>query len=174
MAAESLFLCLIQFIIIIMILVAVGCMLMWGINIGLIAGIITAPFATPFGITSIIYLLIFIAILIPCIWFEYMLMRVMNLSTPPLPGIPGCFAEDTLIELLVTDNDNKNTKKLIKDICIGDILKNGSKVTAILKCSAKEQNLYTLNNVLVTGEHRVFHLNKWIKVKDHPKILNFI
>lgn len=169
MAAESLFLCLIEFIIIIMILVAVGCLLMWGISLGLLAGILTAPFAPAFTILSIIYLLIFIAILIPCIWFEYMLMRVMDLSTPPTPGIPGCFAEDTLIELLVTDDhDNKNTKKLIKHIQIGDILNNGSKVTAILKCSAKEQNLYTLNNVVVTGEHRVFHLNKWIKVKDHP------
>jgi hypothetical protein len=170
MAAESLFLCLIELIIIILILVAVGCLLFWGISLVLLATFFGAPLAPPFAIASIIWLLVFIAIMIPCIWFEYMLMKVMDLSSPPMPGIPACFAEDTLIELLVTNNhDSKTSKKRMKDMRIGDILKNGSKVTAVLKCSAKEQNLYKLNNVMVTGEHRVFYPeeNKWIKVKNH-------
>jgi hypothetical protein len=107
-----------------------------------------------------------VGVLGPLIWFELMMMKVMGLTTVKPPDVPGCFAENTPVELFITDS----RKSLgIKHIKIGDILKNGSVVTAILKCSAEEQHLYKLNKVLVTGEHRVFHpVLKWIKVKDHP------
>ena len=176
MAAESLFLSLIDLMTIILIVIVLIIVLYWALAIGLFP----IPFvgwalALPNGIFATVFTLIMIGILIPVVWFEICLMRIMNLSSPPSPGVPGCFAEDTLIELFVTDDDGsknytKKNIKNIKDIRIGDVLKNLSKVTAILKCSAKEQNLYTLNNVLVTGEHRVFRpeTNKWIKVKDHP------
>jgi len=98
-----------------------------------------------------------------------MMMRVMDLSTPPMPGVPSCFAGDTPVELS-KPVELSNNSVCIKDLNIGDVLKNGSKVTAFLKCAAKGQNIYKLNNVLVTGEHRVFHpILKWIKVKHHPK-----
>ena len=110
-----------------------------------------------------------IAILIPCIWFEVMLLRVMDLSTPPPPGVPSCFAGETLIEMRSQGGETNNQKK-IKDIEVGDQLRDGIKVTGIMKFAAEEQNLYNLKGVLVTGEHRVFHPTlKWIKVKNHPE-----
>jgi hypothetical protein len=91
-----------------------------------------------------------------------MMDRVMALATPPTPGVPSCFAEDTPIELA------DGTVQPIKNIQIGDLLKNGSRVTAVSKLSSTDQHIYKLNNVLVSGEHRVFSpLTKWIKVKDH-------
>jgi hypothetical protein len=138
--------------------------LFWAIAISLhVIPFVGWAMATPFGISATIYTLIMIAILIPVIWFQMMMLRIMDLSTPPPPGVPGCFACNTPVELF------NNCNKDIKDIQIGDKLKNGSKVTAIIKFAANEQNIYRLNNILVTGEHRVFHpLLKWIKAKDHP------
>lgn len=166
MALESLFLCIIGLIVIIIIGLSVAIMLNWGLAIG----VFPIPFgigvglATPFGVIAISTTVAMVAILAVVIWFEVMMMRVLDLSTPPTPGVPGCFAEDTLIELFHTG------VKHIKDITIGDILKNGSTVSAIIKCSAEEQNIYMLNNILVTGEHRVYDpVLKWVKVKDHPK-----
>ena len=119
--------------------------------------------STPFIISAIITIVIMILILIPTIMFAIMLMRVLNLSSPPPPRIPGCFSKDTMIPLF--DGGSKK----IKDICIGDKLKDGGLVTATIQFAADEQNLYILNGVRVTGEHRVFHpVLKWIKVKDHP------
>ena len=165
MALESMFMCIIGLIVIIIIGLSVAIYLNWGLALALwpIPFGLGTPAATTFGILAIINTTAMTAILGVLIWFEIMLMRVMNLSSPPSPGVPGCFAEDTLIELFHAD------AKRIKDITIGDVLKNGSTVSAIIKCSAEEQNLYLLNNVLATGEHRVYHpLLKWLKVKDHP------
>ena len=115
-------------------------------------------------IPNTIAIIIFIAILIPVIWFKIMMDRVLETSTPNAPNLPTCFIGSTLIDMF-----EKNKKKKISDIKVGDILKNESVVTSVLKLSAKEQNIYSLYNVYVTGEHRVFHTElKWIKVKDHP------
>jgi hypothetical protein len=112
-----------------------------------------------------ILLPIFIPVYVVLLLIEMGLNRAMGLSTPILPGIPSCFAGDTIVELS-TDGETKK----IKDIVIGDTLRNGSKVTAVLKLSAAEQHMYHLNDVMVSGEHRVFHpILHWIKVKDHPQ-----
>ena len=103
-----------------------------------------------------------IAIGIPLIIMNVKLAKVMELSSPSLPGIPGCFGKDTTIELLC-----KNTKR-IKDINIGDILHDGSVVTCTIKFNAKHQTLFILFDVIATGDHRVLLNNEWIYVKNHP------
>jgi len=108
--------------------------------------------------------LLMIAIIIPTLLFEGALVRIMNVSFPPFPSIPGCFSKNTRVELY-----EGGTTREMKDINLGDKLKNGAIVTAIIQFDASEQNIYNLYNVLVTGEHRVFHPEKkWIKVKEHP------
>lgn len=165
MAMESLFLALIDLVLFILICIAAMIVVFIAITLGLIF----IPFfgqalASPWVVSTIITTIIMIAILIPAVWFEMMMLRVLDLSTPPPPSVPGCFAGDTLIPLFTAGE-----KKPIKDIKIGDKLQNGGIVTATIQFSAKEQNIYNLNGVIVTGEHRVFHptLN-WIKVKNHP------
>lgn len=129
-----------------------------------------AALAKPVVIKSIIVTLIMISILIPILWFKIELMRAMRLSTPPPPAVPGCFSGETNLEIVSKKNENDVYYKKIKDINIGDVLKYGGKVTAFIKISAREQNIYNLNNVIVTGEHRVYDKIecKWIKVKEHP------
>jgi hypothetical protein len=59
----------------------------------------------------------------------------------------------------------------MQDIDVGDKLKNGSTVTGIIQFAAADQNVYKLDGVLVTGEHRVYHPMSmlWMKVKNHPE-----
>jgi len=170
MAMQSLFLSLLDLMTIIMI--AIVCVIVVLIYIAVvhhmmlpipIVGAAAAPIATAFTIKSIIGVLILIGILIPVVMFMVFMMRVLNLSSPPPPQVPGCFAGDTVIPLF------QGGVKKIQDIDIGDQLQNGGVVTATIQFAAADQNIYTLNGVFVTGEHRVFHpLLKWIKVKNHP------
>jgi hypothetical protein len=170
MTMQSLFLAMIDFITLILIIIV--CIIvvwiyiavvMWGMTPIPIAGPFFIGPSTTFTVISVIGVLTMIAILIPVVIFEVFMMRVLKLSSPPAPKVPGCFAGDTLIPLF------QGGDKKIQDIVIGDQLRNGGFVTATIQFAAADQNIYTLNGVSVTGEHRVFHkLLKWIKVKDHP------
>jgi hypothetical protein len=174
MAMESLFLSIIDLLLLILIIIA--CMII--VFIAITLALIFIPFfgqalASPWVVSTIITTVIMIAILIPVVWLQIMMLRVLDLSTPPPPSVPGCFAGDTLIPLFA-----EGEKKPIKDIKLGDKLQNGGIVTATIQFSSRKQNIYNLNEVIVTGEHRVFHPTmKWIKVKNHPDarlVSNFI
>lgn len=103
-----------------------------------------------------------IALGFPLMIMNIKLTKVMELSAPTLPGIPGCFGKDTKIGLL------DKTIKRIKDINIGDILQDGSIVTCTIKFNATRQELFILFDIVVTGYHRVLFDNEWIYVKNHP------
>ena len=127
---------------------------------------IISAFMGPLAFIPIAYgvstVLIGLAIGIPMMIMNLKLTRVMELSTPSLPGIPGCFCKNTKIELI-----DENTKQ-IKDINVGDVLHDGSVVTCTIKFNATRQEMYNLHGVIVTGYHRVLLDNKWIYVKEHP------
>jgi hypothetical protein len=175
MTAESLFNNITNFVLLLMIAIVLLVPTLWGTYAGMMASFILIPFAGPVAMVATVYTLAFLFILIPVIWFEVMLIKVMHLSPPDPPDTPSCFAGDTPVELFKDSNSDSNIdsdhKKvaMIKEIQIGDILKNGSTVTAIIKLSSEDQNMYWLHTIRVSGEHRVFHPTlKWIKVKDHP------
>lgn len=85
-------------------------------------------------------------------------------------GLTGrCFSSDTILKL--------NTKELkkIKDIKLGDILENGSKIIGILildnddyfyKCKNKG---YNNSSIYITGKHYVKYNNNFIPVEKHPE-----
>ena len=85
----------------------------------------------------------------------------------------SCFHPNTLIYL------QNGTIVKMKNIELGSILKNGSKVTSIMKLLKTDQDiLYKFNNgnnanIYVTGSHMIFNneLNKFIKVCDHPEAI---
>jgi hypothetical protein len=170
MALESLFLSIIDFITLILIIIV--CIIVIWIYIAVvhhamlpipIVGAAAAPVMTAFTITSIIGVCIMIAILIPIVIFQVFMLRVLKLSSPPPPKVPGCFAGETIIPLF------QGGAKKIQNIVIGDQLQTGGVVTATIQFAAAGQHIYTLHDVVVTSEHRVFHPElKWIKVKDHP------
>lgn len=106
---------------------------------------------------------IMIAILIPTAIVQSFMSNVLSLSTRSLPSVPRCFAGDTMIDL------QSSGVKPIHLVEVGDVLKNGEIVTAVMKFSAYEQHVYNLSGVYVTGEHRVLHPKiGWLKVKQHP------
>ena len=168
LAMKSLFLFIIDLIITILIILA-----------GIIAGLIVANIVA-FGLLSPVIAAntaIMILILIPTIMIKIFMDDILHLSTRNTPSVPGCFEDTTPIKL--KDTSIKN----IADVVVGDVLCDGSIVTGIMKLSAKGQDVYNLNSVIVTGEHRVYNgvttntcINyirgeggsaPWVKVKDH-------
>ena len=129
-----------------------------------LAAIISVLFFIPFGFglpIAIPLLVIFLMILIPGIMVYIIQVMILKKMTNPLPGIPGCFDGETVINL------NDNTTIMMKDIKVGMILEDNNVVTATMKVSATNETIYNLNNIICTGEHSVKYKNNWIKVKDH-------
>jgi hypothetical protein len=71
-----------------------------------------------------------------------------------------CFEANTSITLV------DGTEKLIRDLVVGDILKYGIVVTATHEFNNYNSPLFNYNDILVSGNHIVFHNGKWIRIKD--------
>jgi hypothetical protein len=148
------------------VLIEVANDILLGLVVSILAAFILAIFFPPAMEVALGSIVIMGLILTPMIIIRNFADEVMGLHTSAFPGIPSCFSANTLIRM------SDNTKKKISEINPGDMLyginNNDNKVSAILKCSALNQTIYNLDNVIVTGEHRVFHNEKgWIKVKEH-------
>ena len=74
----------------------------------------------------------------------------------------ACFAGETLINVW------GNKKIFIKDLILGDRLADGSYVTALFTASSVNQDFYSINNIIVTGNHKLLYDDRWIKVCEHP------
>jgi hypothetical protein len=117
-------------------------------------------------------------ITVPMFFIKIFISNVLDLSINSSESSPRCFSKSTKLEVLNPSSGHYNDpyindpyiKKNINNIEIGDILKHGGTVTAIMKFSSDSQTLYNIKGTIVTGEHRIFH-NKlgWIKVKEHPE-----
>jgi hypothetical protein len=113
--------------------------------------------------------------------FMYILdgsLQTMNSSWNGPPGqlvqaLGSCFHPDTIIKL---KNGNKVT---MKNLSLGDILENGSRVNAVMKIDNNEkQNLYVLKNkgidnsdIYITGSHLIFdkETSKYVEVKNYKE-----
>lgn len=108
-----------------------------------------------------------IAILVPYVLIQIALSPTIGLSFPSPPGVPSkpsCFPGKTIMKL-----KNKE-KKYFENLEIGDELWDGSIITAILKLSSANQEIYNLNGLIVSGTHRVYHEDmEWITVAKHPQ-----
>jgi hypothetical protein len=140
-----------------------------------LSGVISAFLAISFFVPpaaglAAINMVIMIAILIPTILIKILMDDVMHLQTASTPPVPGCFAQTTSIPLFEFA-DQGRLEKNIADILVGDRLYDGGKVTAIIKFAAHTQQIYNLNGVFVTGEHRIYCKDSggWVKVKNHPQ-----
>lgn len=157
LAMKSFFLFIINLIITILIILA-------GIIIGFLA-IAAIPIVGTWALVPAgINIAIMILILIPTIMIKIFMDDIMKLSTPDTPSVPSCFDKNTPIKM------SDESYKPISEVNVGDVLIDGAIVTGIMKLSADHQTIYNLNNIIVTGEHRVYHEEKgWIKVKEHPE-----
>lgn len=112
-------------------------------------------------IPAVVALLLAIAILIPLI---IVVINVNKITYDTHHN--ACFVGSTGVAM-------QEGEKPIKDIQIGETLYDGGKVTAVFKLSTYQQELYNLNNIIVTGEHLVYHPNKgYIPVSQHPSSVN--
>jgi len=91
--------------------------------------------------------------------------KMFHMKPGKMPKIPKCFDENTLIEMKTVET---SLTKKIKDIQIGDVLKNGATVTAKLKLGTTNVNMYSLHGTIVSDCHQVWYNSEWIQVTNHP------
>ena len=138
-----------EFIVIILLILAAIIMVLWAIPV---------TWGAAAAMTAI-FIMIMIPLSIIAIWMDI----IFSLSGSKIPSPPSCFDENTKI---MTQN-NKSIN--IKDIQVGTKLYDGSIVTGKMKMSAYGHDMYKLDNIIVSGDHRMLFRNKLIKVKEHPE-----
>jgi len=123
------------------------------------------------GIAAATSTLLYIAILVPFLIVIVLIATIFKYngggSPPKVPGKASCFDKDTLIEM------NDGTFEKICNIKIGDILKDNNKVTATMVSDIGNNKIYDIDNILVTGCHKIKIDNSWCYVEDYSnKILS--
>ena len=129
-----------------------------GIQIGIIALLFASPltFLTALGLAiPVAAFAIFFAII------AGITAKVFNIHPVKIPGLKICFDKNTLFTMY--DGD---TRKII-DIKAGDILADGTKITAKFKIDRDGSRMFSLGGVIVSDSHLVKYNDKWIYVKDH-------
>jgi len=137
-----------QFIIIILIAIAVVVAILW-----------ILPFTWGLAATNTA---IFIAIAIPMAIILAFMIDVLKVKTSlSIPSIK-CFDKNTLFTM------NDGSTKIISEIKVGDILLNNNEVTAVVKVDTKGSSMYFLDGIYVSDTHKIFYHNKWISISEHP------
>jgi hypothetical protein len=126
-----------------------------------IAWFFPAAFSIAFSLAMLMFL-VYIPWVIVTVIMNSMFDQMDLPSPPPVPS--ACFSGDTMI-------CKKSGPPIRMDsIRTGDILADGSIVTAVMKSTASNQEVYHLDDVIVTGRHKVMYANmRWINVCDHPR-----
>jgi hypothetical protein len=125
----------------------------------IIVGLWILPFTYPAAASMTA---VFLSIAVPLSIIIYFMTEVLHIKSSAIPKL-RCFDENTLVPLFNGHN------KYIKDINVGDFLLDGSYVTAKIKVTSKNLNMYKINNVIVSESHLIKYKNNWIRVKKHPK-----
>lgn len=117
------------------------------------------PFTWPAAAAgTVFFLLISIPVAIIAAWTAH----ILDISSRKVPGKPGCFDENTVVE-------TEKGEVKIKNIKSGTHLKNGDRITGVFKLALNGRDVYRLNGIIVTGCHKVFHESLgWIDVSEHP------
>lgn len=153
----------------------------WGLIIGaivlvilygmFIAAILFFPWTLGYilfviAIITAVYITVMVLIVIIINFMDNVMEIRPNLKIAPPPGRPpppSCFDQDTVIKL-----ENGETKT-IKFIQVGDVLEDGGIVTATFKLSSQKQDMYVVNNIIVSGGHSIKHNGKLVKIKDYSE-----
>lgn len=83
-------------------------------------------------------------------------------------GMSFCFHPDTLVNVV------GEGVLPISHVRVGDILREGCTVTAVIKCLANGVKLYTYEGVVVSGEHLVREAGVWMYVHDSEKSIPYV
>ena len=105
--------------------------------------------------------LVFLGISVPLALIVAFMTQVLGIQTSGIPKL-RCYDECTKIEMC--DNTHKN----ISEIQVGEILLGDNIVTAIIKVTAKDIDMYNLDGIIVSGNHKVKHNNAFTPTEKHP------
>lgn len=76
-----------------------------------------------------------------------------------------CFGEETILKI---NRNNKTILSKINEIQIGDTINDTEVIGLCQFLREKDNQIYKLNNINVSGTHLIEYNNKIIRVKDHP------
>jgi hypothetical protein len=124
----------------------------------IIVGLWVMPFTWPAAASMTA---IFLAISIPLAIIVYFMTEVLHIKSSAIPKL-RCFDRKTKIFL------KDQTFKFIEDIKPNDVLLDGSIITAKIKVSSENLDMYNLNGIIVSESHIVKYCDKWIPVRKHP------
>ena len=122
------------------------------------------PWTWPLAaVSTVFYLIISIPMVIIALWMQNILDIAAGRAVPGKPsGGGGCFDKNTII-------DTEKGPIKIQNLKSGTTLKNGDRITAVFQLALNGEDVYQLDDIIVTGCHKVFHDNLgWIDVRDHP------
>jgi hypothetical protein len=129
-----------------------------GVQIALIIILFFSPISVPIGISLAIPLTAFI------IFFSIVAAitaKVFKINPVKIPKLKVCFDKNTLFTMY-----DGEMRKII-DVKAGDILADGTKITANFKIDRLGSRMFSLRGVIVSDSHLVKQDDKWIYVKDH-------
>ena len=124
----------------------------------IIVGLWVLPFTWPAAASMSA---VFLAISIPLSIIIVFMKDVLHIKSASIPKL-RCFDRKTKIYL------DDNTFKFIEDVKIGDTCLDGSVITAKIKVTSKELDMYNLNGIIISGCHIIKYNNNWIPVREHP------
>ena len=125
----------------------------------IIVGLWILPFTWPVAATMS---LVFTAIAIPLAIIIYFMTEVLHVQTSGIPAL-RCFDKNTPFML------QKYIGKTIEELCPGDVLLDGTTVTAKIKVLSTGLDMFTLNGITVSGCHIVKYNQVWMPVRNHPQ-----
>ena len=122
------------------------------------------PFTWPVAAVGTAF---YIVIMTLMIILKVQMKNILRISSANVPGKPGrpsnCFHENTLIH-------TKNGLVKISELVPGDVLLNKDIVTSIFKTDGTKNNMYKINNTIVTGNHHIYNPSMgWIRVENDPR-----
>jgi hypothetical protein len=88
-----------------------------------------------------------------------------NLRPVKIPKIKTCFDKNTQFTMY-----NGHVKPII-NIEPGDILEDGTRITAKMQLDISNNRMFALRGIIVSESHQVKYNNKWILVKDHHEAI---
>ena len=112
------------------------------------------------------YITIMVMVLIIISFMRSVMEISPNLRVAPPPKKPArpssCFDRHTVLQM------EDGTQKTIADVVVGDVLCDGGRVTATFELDSFFQQMYTIDDVIVSGTHKIRHGGEWVFVKNHP------
>ncbi len=122
--------------------------------------LLTLFFTIPIGLVAS---LAYIPVAIIMITMAVLMSNIMNQTgMKGVPPVPSCFAKGTKIKTKSSGEVN------IENLKNGTELIDGSFVTSTMILSSHKETMFNLNNIIVSGSHKILYDNDFILVANHP------